>query len=182
MADRPVPLSPQGTWQCLCRHLLPHHTWFRSSLGVCFKVIHRSLSSVGSFRYQAYDFHRQGTKRNMIYPFSPFSFFFSFLPILLLHSLFSFPLHFPSLFFSIPFPISLSSSSSLLSLRHSFFLPSFPSFHSALLCSSRRLRCSLLCSLGLPIFLPQTGQGYRGYPVVQGSPPLHAIPSLTLVK
>lgn len=144
-----------------------------SSLGVCFKVIHKSLSFVGPFRYQSYDFHRQGRKKNMIHSYTPFpSFFFfsSFLP----HPSSSFPLLLSSPFsfisllsFFLPFPFcSPSPLLPLLSLRHPF-LPCFPSFHLALLCSSRRLLCSLLCSLGLPIFLPLTAQGCRGYPVVQ---------------
>lgn len=180
MADRPVPLSAQGTWQCPCWHRLPHHTWFWSSLGVCFKVIHKSLSFLGPFRYKSYNFHRQGRKKNMIHSFSLFSFFSSFLPHpsssfpLLLSSPFSF-ISLLSLFLPPPF-CSPSPPLPLLSLWHPF-LPSFPFFHMALLCSSRRLMCSLLCSLRLPIFLPLTAQGYRGYPVVQrfASTPRHLL-------
>lgn len=118
MADKPVPFSAQGTRQCPCWHHLPHHSWFRSSLGVCFKIMHKPLSFAGSFSYQSYDFHRQGRKKNMIYSFPRFSFFSSFLP----HPSSSFPL-----LLSPPF-----SFTSLLSL-YLFLSPFPPTFFSSLL-------------------------------------------------
>lgn len=180
MADRPVPLSAYGTWQCPCWHHLPHHTWFRSSLGVCFKIITNHCLLLGLSGTSLMTSIDRKERKTWYTPFPAFL-FSSFLP----HPSSSFPLLLspPFSFISLlSFP-SLSHSPSLpLPLSDILFFPlSLPSIW--LCCAVQEGWCaaSYIASDSRSSCLRLHG-GTEGTLWYRGSPALHAIPSLTLVK